>query len=511
MSTTRYLGVLRARWLTLVLFALLGLAAGATLWLTSSPSYRSTATLYVSADSAVGATDAYQGSLLSEERVKSYRELLDSERVADQVAARLGNVTGTELLDAVSVTNTPETTLLVITATDGSPVQAARIANTFGDVFAQVAGGLETRATGSTTPPVSVHTALAAQPDLTPVSPNPALDLGAGLVVGLLAGAAVAVARSSLDRRVNSSEQLAELAGVPDLGRVHRDDRIGRDVLLVLHRPHSGGAEAIRKLRSNLRFVTVDHESSVIMLTSAQPTEGKSTTSVNLAASLADLGDRVLLLEADLRRPGLGASLGLEGAVGLTGVLSGALPPHAAIQRVGRLDVLLAGAVPPNPSELLDSRRMAEVLDDLRRTYDWVIVDSAPLLPVTDAAVLARRCDGVLVLARHGWTTTGAVRQAVAALTTAGATVLGSVLTMAPRPGRAEGGYGGYYDDTDGTRADDTRTDASAETARIALPARPLEVVPTTRVAARHRLDDRRTRPVVGTSSFLPEQWGAAR
>jgi capsular exopolysaccharide synthesis family protein len=482
MSTTRYLGVLRARWLTLVLFALLGLAAGAALLLTATPQYRSTATLYVAADSVRGATDAYQGSLLSQDRVKSYRELLASDRVADQVATRLGGVTGAELLRTVSVTNTPETTLLLVTVTDASPERAALVANTYGDVFAQVAGTLETSTPGAgTTPAVSVRTALPARPDPTAVSPDPGVDLGAGLVIGLLVGAGVAVARSSLDRRVNSSEQLAELAEVPDLGRVQRDPRVERELLTVLHHPHTSAAEAVRKLRSNLRFVTVDQDAGVVMLTSAQPAEGKSATSANLAASLADLGDRVLLLEADLRRPRLGAALGLEAAVGLTSVLSGALTARSAVQRVGRLDVLLAGAVPPNPSELLDSRRMAGLLDELRGQYDWVIVDSAPLLPVTDAAVLARRCDGVVLLARHGSTTTGAVRQATTVLRTAGATLLGSVLTMAPKPGRSEAGYGSYYHDG----VDDDTT--SATTA----------VVPATRPApGAHQAPSRPERPV---------------
>jgi polysaccharide biosynthesis transport protein len=502
MSTTRYLGVLRARWLTLVLFALLGLAAGAALLLTSAPRYRATATLYVAADSAVGATDAYQGSLLSEDRVKSYRELLASDRMADQVAARLGNVTAAQLQDEVSVTNTPETTLLLVTATTASPDQAAVVANTYGEVFAQVARGLETQATGSNSPEVSVHTALTARPDPTPVSPNPVADLGAGLVVGLLAGAAVAIARSRLDRRVNSSEQLAELAAVPDLGHVQRDDRIGRELLLVLDRPHSSGAEAIRKLRSNLRFVTVDQEHGVVMLTSARPAEGKSATSANLAASLADLGGRVLLLEADLRRPGLGTALGLEPAVGLTGVLAGTLTPRAAIQRRGRLDVLLAGPVPPNPSELLDSRRMSQVLDELRRMYDWVIVDSAPLLPVTDAAVLARHCDGVVLLARHGTTTTGAVRQAAAALQTAGATLLGSVLTVTPRPGRADAGYDSYYDDGSAGNGPSGPTERTP----VALPSPPQQAR-----QGQHRARPREAVPaaVVGVDGFATRAgWG---
>ncbi|MEJ2887843.1 polysaccharide biosynthesis tyrosine autokinase [Actinomycetospora aeridis] len=444
-----HLHAIRARWSTLVAFALIGVLVGVAVVLLSPPQYRSTSTLYVASAGTADATNAYQGSLLSQERVKSYREILASDRVAEQVAARVGGgATAERLQSAVSVTNQPETTLLLVTATDGSPERAAQIATTYGDVLADVVSGMERAADPATgTPVVSVRTALPAQPDANPVSPQPVLDIVLGLVVGLLVGAGVAVARAAMDTTVGTAAALAELAGVPDIGQVEHDPQAGTSPLAVRERPASSASEAYRKLRSNLRFVTVDREdgAAVVMITSAVPGEGKSTTAANVALSLADLGNRVLLLEADLRRPVLAETFGLEPAVGLTTVLATGAPVAHAVQRAGRLDVVVAGPVPPNPSELLESKRLAATLDELRARYDWVIVDSAPLLPVTDGAVLSHRCDGVVLLARHGTTSSGAVRQAVATLTTAGANLLGTVLTQVPRSGgEGYGRYGSY-------------------------------------------------------------------
>ncbi|MEJ2862502.1 polysaccharide biosynthesis tyrosine autokinase [Actinomycetospora flava] len=443
-----HLAAIRSRWSTLVVFALIGVLIGIAVAVLSPREYRSTSTLYVASAGADNATNAYNGSLLSQERVKSYREILASDRVAEQVATRVGGgATADTLQDAVSVTNQPETTLLLVTATDRSPERAALIATTYGDVLADVVAGMERTANTadpSAAPVVSVRTALAAQPDPNPVSPQPVLDVVLGLVVGLLVGAGVAIARAAMDTTVTSAAALAALAGTSDIGEVGHDPRAGDSPLAVLHRPSSGTSESYRKLRSNLGFVTVDREdgAAIVMITSALPGEGKSTTAANVALSLADLGARVVLLEADLRRPVLAGTFGLEPAVGLTTVLGAGAPIGQVVQRAGRLDVVVAGPVPPNPSELLESRRLAATLDELRQRYDWVIVDSAPLLPVTDGAVLSRRCDGVVLLCRHGATSSGAVRQAVETLRTAGATLAGTVITQVPRGGAA--GYGGY-------------------------------------------------------------------
>jgi capsular exopolysaccharide synthesis family protein len=197
-------------------------------------------------------------------------------------------------------------------------------------------------------------------------------------------------------------------------------------------------------LRTNLQFVDVDRPVRVIVVTSAVPSEGKSSTVVNLAIVFADAGQRILVIDADLRRPKVAEYLGIEGAVGLTNLLAGQAEADAVIQRWGpRLWVLPSGFLPPNPSELLASQQMADLLKAFRERFDLVIIDSPPLLAVTDAAVLTGRTDGALLVARAGKTSSSQVTGAVRALEAVNARLLGCAFNMAA--GMKSEGYSYYY------------------------------------------------------------------
>jgi capsular exopolysaccharide synthesis family protein len=205
-------------------------------------------------------------------------------------------------------------------------------------------------------------------------------------------------------------------------------------------------------VRTNLQFVDVDHPIKLIVVTSSIAAEGKSTTATNLAVVFAETGSRVLLIEADLRRPRVSDYLGLERAVGLTNVLAGQVSIDEVLQRWGTdgLTVLPCGSIPPNPSELLGSQNMVDLLTGLRQRFDTIIIDTPPLLPVTDAAVASVLADGVVVVVRYGRTNRAQLAAAVRSLESVDARVLGCVLNMQPAK-QAEGrgrydGYG-YYED----------------------------------------------------------------
>ncbi|MGB0114947.1 MAG: CpsD/CapB family tyrosine-protein kinase, partial [Ilumatobacteraceae bacterium] len=200
-------------------------------------------------------------------------------------------------------------------------------------------------------------------------------------------------------------------------------------------------------LRTNLQFVGVDSAESVFTVTSCLPGEGKSTIAANLAIALAHAGQSVVLVDADLRRPRLDQLFDLSRSPGLTTALVGAADLAQAVREtsIPGLNILTTGKLPPNPSELLQTNAMADLVDTLKGQYDVVLFDAPPLLPVADAAVLATHSDGAILLVRHGRTTTEQVRTAVGRLDAVGGTLLGAVLTMIPARGISRYGYGYAY------------------------------------------------------------------
>jgi receptor protein-tyrosine kinase len=232
------------------------------------------------------------------------------------------------------------------------------------------------------------------------------------------------------------------------LGGITFDPSTRQRPLVTALDSHAPRVEAFRVLRTNLQFVDVDSNAKVFVVTSALPEEGKTSTSVNLAITLAQAGHRTVLIEGDLRRPKAAAALQLDNAVGVTTVLLGRVTLEDAIQRhpESDLDVLASGAIPPNPAELLQSNAMSDLVKQLRDNYDMVVIDAPPLLPVTDAALLATHADGALLVVRYAKTTRDQLAQAVDRLAQVDAAPVGVVLNMVPNKRRAYGyGYGYGY------------------------------------------------------------------
>jgi capsular exopolysaccharide synthesis family protein len=331
--------------------------------------------------------------------------------------------------------------------TDDSPTRAADIANALGREVQAVVDELERPAKPNAVAPVALRVIQPATPPRSPSSTGLPAVLVIGLAVGLTLGIGAAMLRNSLDTSVKSPEQLRVLTKAPSLGVVSFDATVPNKPLTMHDAPYSPRAEAFRQLRTNLQFIDVDTPRKAILVTSPVPKEGKTTTVANLAIALADTGHRVIAVEADLRCPRLSHVLGLDQAVGLTSVLSGRVPLDQAVQHWARgVDVLATGPLPPNPSELLASQQMATLLEGLRSRYDIILIDTPPLLPVTDAAAAAPKVDGVVLLCRYQQTKRTEVVGAVEALRSVGAPLLGTVLTMVPNKGpNAYARYGSYY------------------------------------------------------------------
>ncbi|MBG0562452.1 polysaccharide biosynthesis tyrosine autokinase [Actinoplanes sp. NEAU-A11] len=408
------------------------------------PQYATSVTFFITTPNT-GVTDAYQGGLFSQQRVKSYQNLLTSDRLALLIAERTGaGLTPDQIRERISAQAIHETVLLEATVTDSDPARSKLIATTLATRFKALVESLETPP-GKRLSSVKVEVAAGPKTTDTPVSPKPVRNLLFAALLGVIAGCGAAALRELLDTTIKSPEALQDLAAAPVLAGVPFDTDAKSGPLNVSGKGHSARAEALRQLRTNLQYVDVDKPVNTLVVTSAVPGEGKSSTACGLAMLFAEAEQRVLIMDADLRRPRIADYLGLEGAVGLTTVLAGQAEIDDVLQRYGtNLWVLPSGFLPPNPSEMLGSRHMADLLGELRKQFDMIIVDCPPLLPVTDAAVVAARADGALLLARSRKTTSAQVTTAVKALRSVDARLLGCVLNMVASKG-PDAYY--YYDE----------------------------------------------------------------
>lgn len=296
----------------------------------------------------------------------------------------------------------------------------------------------------------------------TPISPNKKVNLILGMLMGLGVGIGVTFLREYLDTSVRRIEDLQAL-GIPILGAIPRFESLVKDdfdamsagvngrgegepkkLTLITHlRPKSPVSEAYRTLRTNLHFAESNEKLHTYLVTSAGPGDGKSTTIANLAVVISLQGTRTLLVDSDLRRPILHKLFGLEKQRGLSNVLIGQMTLEETIQKtdIKNLDVLPSGILPPNPAEILGSKRMQELVAEVKAQYDLVLFDAPPLIPVTDAAVLSQQLDGVLLVAKAAQTHRAALERVVELLHNVRTRVLGVLLNNVGR----EHTYGSYY------------------------------------------------------------------
>jgi capsular exopolysaccharide synthesis family protein len=428
----------------------IGLALGGGVALTMSqlqtPMYTSFTQLFVSTTDSGSTTEALSGSQLSQQRVTSYARLIAGEELASRVVDRLDlNMTSSELASEIEASVVTNTVLIDVTVTDSSPERARRIADSVGAEFAALAAELETPDASGTTP-VKVTVTQQARAADEASSPKTVQNVLIGSLTGLLIGAALAVARLRLDRTVKDVDEAADLAEAPVIGTIIRDEVLVKRHVVV-GRDNTRTVEDYRQLRTNLQFLDVDRPPRVIMVSSAVPSEGKTTVVVNLALALGEAGRRVTVIEADLRRPKVARYMGLVGGAGLTNILAGAAEVHEVVQSYGdgHVSVIASGPTPPNPGELLSSRQMSELIDKLRLENDFLLVDAPPLLPVADATGLAAAMDGVLLSVRYGSTTKAQLRQAAKALQRVNANTLGVILNIVPPKAGAAAAYGYGY------------------------------------------------------------------
>ncbi len=439
MELHQYLRSLRERWRSGVVVAVLVAMTVAVLTFLETPEYQATNQVFVQARAGEGVADLNSGASFASQQIASYADLATTPFVLDAVIAEVGlDTTPAALAREISVDVTEGSFIIEITATSTDPELAAAIADA---TAASLREGVAALAAESSAPSVDLRVVTPAVVPTTQSSPDVVRNMALGLVLALLAGVGAALIRSLLNTRVFSIEDLTAGSGHIVLGTIPASRGTEDPARVLIDTPYGAAAESYRELRTNLQFVKLAEGRRSILMTSSLAGEGKSTCSVNLARVLAMSGTRVLLVDADLRSPSVHGILGLEGGAGLTTVLIGQATLSDVTQPGGAegFDVITCGALPPNPSELLGSAAMEDVLREAARHYDVVILDAPPVLAVTDAAVLSRVVGGVVVVAQNERVRRAEFERSMAKLQAVDANVVGTVLN------RIRGVSGGRY------------------------------------------------------------------
>lgn len=443
MELADYLRVLRKYWVSVVAIILVGVVSAAVVSLLTTPTYTANASVFVTVQSAGSAGELNQGSTYAENQVKSFAQVVTMPAVLDPVIARLGlDTDAAKLAEDVTVTVPTNTAIIQIAVVGTDPALTAKITNAVADELVVVIGKLSPADDKGKQPVIANVVAPAAVPTER-TSPRVLLNLALGALAGLLIGVSQAVLRARFDTRIVTADDIAEVTDHAVIGGIAFDPDAGEHPLVIEADPHSPRSEAYRRLRTNLQFLNLEGQPRALVVTSSLAGEGKTTSAINIATTLAEAGERVLLIDADLRRPKVATYLNLENAAGLSTVIIGRAGLDDVVQPVGEgnLHVLTAGQTPPNPSELLGSSAMERLLQQATQAYSTVILDSPPLLPVTDATILAGKTAGALVVVGSGTTRKEHLLTALESVEQVGAQVLGVVLNKV-RAKRS--GYGSY-------------------------------------------------------------------
>lgn len=475
------LRAVRDHWVLLASCTLVGILVAALWTLTQPQTYQSQASAVVTAGVNENLGIALTADNLAKSKATQYQELAKSRAVAEGAVERAGlDISPDAALGSLTVAVPPDTAELRLSVVQDSPENAQALADAWVASLAQEVSNIENQRMPGVADAdevtaqsvIKVLPLVEATKPSTPHSPNGRLALALGALSGLVLGLALTALRAVNDRRIKSSAALEDDFGLTVLGTIpvmsrksakakkgrdkqgSKADRAGRATLRDGLRGADASdatvtfhfAESFKELRTNLQFIRPDNPPRIIVITSALPAEGKSTVAANTAIALAESGIPTVLVDADLRRPTVAGSFHVEGSVGLTNTVIGNAEVWDVLQPVsdvGDLKVLASGPVPPNPSEILASARLESVLRSIAEDH-VVIVDAPPLLPVTDAAILAAKYDGCVLVVTAGQATRDELAKALGNLAKVNGPVLGAVLNRVPTTG-PEAAYYGFY------------------------------------------------------------------
>jgi len=465
MELRQYLVVLQRRWWVLLAGTLLAASGGYLVSKQLPPIYQAQSTLILNL-ATQSAAPTYQDVTTSQALTKTYAQVITARSTLEEAAARLGGGVTASALRNVSGTDVPLTELLKVSFESRDPRFAAGVVNTVSEVFAERVRTAQLGQTGdqqpANPPPNGLNTIFildrASVPRF-PVSPSIPLNTALAGIAGLILATAVVLVLEYLDDTVQGLEELGSLE-LNLMGTVHRVQTRGVAPNVLLGDNSQGAfAERYRQLRTNLEFAGIETAIKTLIITSCRLGEGKTTTACNLAVMLARAGQKVILVDADLRRPSVHTFFNMDNQCGLTTGLFAAPAAVEGLLHAGpseNLRILTSGPLPPNPSELLSSKRMSRLIIELRDLADIVVFDTPPTVSVADTSVLAARVDAVLLVVDAGRTRASTLRFTVDVLGRSRVRLLGAVLNKVKRHGgRGNDDFYYYHRGRDGTNGPD--------------------------------------------------------
>lgn len=448
MGLRDYVRVARTYWKSITAVTL-GITIAVMAWSALQPRvYAAEASAVVLAVGTDNVSTLLQGDTLAKARAKNYKSLAESRLVADNVRSSLGlTQTSEDLLKDVTVNVPLDSAEVFVKAESDDPATAQKVADAWiAELAKQVhdreAAAASAQPASPAIPRLSLIPLDAATVPTQPVSPGLVLATLFGFAGGLVLACAAALLRNHLDRRLRTADDVERLSSLPVIAALPLEAKLKADhhsAAGLSAKPGSGAqspafAESLRELRTNLAFLDVDNPPRIIVVSSSVSGEGKSTVAANLAATMAAAGEKVVVVDGDLRHPSLAKIFDLVPGVGVTDILTGKAELDDVLQQRGdlpNLSILGAGRIPPNPSELLSSHAMRHLVNSLA-DRGIVIIDAPPLLPVTDAVLLTRIAHGAIVVVRAGRTTTDQLRKALGNLRKVNAGILGTLINGLP-------------------------------------------------------------------------------
>ena len=471
-----YYRLFKQNWYVFVVSLLIGVFLSVFLVGRVTPVYSATSQIFVSTPaSAIDISALNIGSNFTQQRVKSYAQIINSPLTLNAVIDELKlKMSSFELAEQVSAIAPLDTVLINISVSDISPTMASKIANSVAENFGKVVSNLEM--TNATDTRIKVSPVRLSLPPTNPIKPNKIIFYGLGIIFGFLFGLSISLLRRSLDTSVKNEDDLEDYALLAAIGF---DKSAQEKPLLTEIGRYSARTENFRTLRTNIKYIIPSIPAKVLSISSALPHEGKTTTAINLAISLAQGGSRAFLIEGDMRRPKVNKYLdtqidhrkgkeitGLSELLKSKKILSAAdIKKSIVALKDSSVHLMRSGNVPSNPAELLGSENFKILLNFAKRNYDYVLIDTPPLLPVTDAAVISSQVDGVVLVIHAGKTRKAEFQGCISAIEAVGGRILGIVLNKIPA-----GTRGSYY--KYGYRYNPTNTSNEAKFADSYKPSR---------------------------------------